>query len=367
MLSRCNLDAKPGSPGCRMSASPTPEQVARAAGLVHVSDEGPGIRRIRRGRGFSYHTASGELITDPEERDRISALAIPPAWTEVWISPEPEGHIQATGRDAEGRKQYRYHPKWMEETARNKFHRMRAFGRTLPRIRRRVRRDLRREGIPRAKVLAVLVRLLDLTGLRIGTEASRRSNGSYGLTTLRRKHVAFMEEGAQLRFRGKGGKVHEVGLADARLAGILQACYEVPGHEMFQYLDEKGDRHPIGSADVNEYIRAAGGKDFTARDFRTWVGSIQALEAMERLRTPGGEDDRERSLLGVLEVVSRTLNNTTSVCREFYVHPLLVEAFLDGRLPELLERIGGRRMRGLRKTEAVFLALMEATGGDCEA
>ncbi|MEX2529596.1 MAG: DNA topoisomerase IB [Gemmatimonadota bacterium] len=343
-----------------MSGSRTPKEVARSAGLVHVSDEGPGIRRIRRGRGFSYHTPSGKLITDTGERDRINALAIPPAWTEVWISPECKGHIQATGRDAEGRKQYRYHSQWIEEAAQSKFHRMRSFGRTLPRIRRRVRRDLRREGIPRTKVLAVLVRLLDLTGLRVGSEASRRNAESYGLTTLRRKHVAFKKGGAQFRFQGKGGKVHEVGLADTRLAGVLHACYEVPGYELFQYLDEKGDRHPIAAADVNEYIRAAGREDFTARDFRTWVGTIQALEAMEQLPTSDDEDDRERNLRQVLEVVSQTLNNTTSVCREFYIHPLLVEAYLDGRLSALLDRVGAPKVRELRRAEEVFLALLEA-------
>lgn len=342
-----------------MSGSRTPGQIARSAGLVHVSDEEPGIRRVRRGRGFSYHTASGKLIEDPDERERLAALAIPPAWNEVWISPNPEGHIQATGRDSEGRKQYRYHPKWIEQAARNKFGRMRSFGGVLPRIRRRVRRDLKREGLPRAKVLAVLVRLLDLTGIRIGTAKTQRTSGAYGLTTLRRKHVSFGDHGALLRFRGKGGQVHEAGLGDARLAEILQSCHEAPGHELFQYVDGDGKRHLIDAGDVNEYIRDAGGGDFTARDFRTWVGSIQALEALQRLPAPDAEDEGKEILDEVLGIVSETLNNTVAVCREFYVHPLLVEACLDGNPTALLAQVDPEPVRELRKAEIAFLALLE--------
>jgi DNA topoisomerase I len=339
--------------------TPTPEEVARAAGLSHVSDEDEGIRRVRRGRGFSYHAPSGELITDDAARERFSALAIPPAWTKVWICPDPDGHIQATGRDAEGRKQYRYHPEWTARTARNKFGSMREFGSVLPRIRRRVRRDLGREGLPREKILAVLVRLLDLTGLRIGSETSRGTNASYGLTTLRRKHVVFQKGGARLRFRGKGGAVQEVGLADDQLAGILQACYDVPGHELFQYLDSAGARHAIDSSDVNDYIRSVSRADVTARDFRTWLGSIQALEAMERLPAPEHEGDRQKALAEVLDVVAETLHNTPAVCREFYVHPALVEAYLGGRLAAMMSRASPRKVRELRRSEARFLALVE--------
>jgi DNA topoisomerase I len=346
-----------------MSGTPSPQALARAAGLRYVSDREPGIRRVRRGRGFSFHAPSGDLVTQTEVRERIAALAIPPAWSQVWISLDPEGHIQATGRDAEGRKQYRYHPKWIERTARNKFHRMGAFGRALPRIRRRVRRDLRRPGLPRQKLLAVLVRLLDLTGLRIGSEVSRRTNGAYGLTTLRRKHVAFEGHEARFRFRGKAGKVHEVSLDDDRLAGILQACYEAPGYELFQYRDEEGARHTIGSTDVNAYIRSAARGDFTARDFRTWVGSIQALEAMERLPPPEDEEDRKAKLREVLEVVSRTLHNTPAVCEEFYVHPALVEGYLGGGFVPGRDRVEAPRIPELRRAEARFLALIEGVDG----
>jgi len=340
-----------------------PEEIAREAGLRYVTDSEPGIRRVRRGTGFSYHTPSDRLVTSKEERGRIEELAVPPAWTEVWICPDPEGHIQATGRDAEGRKQYRYHPAWTELRARRKFHRMAVFGRTLPRIRRRVQRDLRREGMPREKVMAVLVRLLDLTGIRIGNPDSSRNNGSYGLTTLRRKHVDFTDGGARVSFRGKGGKDHEVGLDDERLAGILQACYEIPGHELFQYRDDEGERHPVVASDVNAYIRAAGGEDFTARDFRTWSGTIQLLEALSRL--PAAEDDgtRRKHLKEAFDLVADALGNTPAICREFYVHPVLVDTHMEGCLAEFLESVETEKVRGLRKAERRFLALLEQAEG----
>jgi len=338
-----------------------PEEFAREAGLRYVTDGEPGIRRVRRGKGFSYHTPAGRLVTSKEERERIGELAIPPAWNEVWICADSTGHIQATGRDAEGRKQYRYHPAWTEIRARRKFHRMAAFGRTLPRIRRRVQRDLRREGMPRQKVMAVLVRLLDLTGIRIGNPDSSRNNGSYGLTTLRRKHVDFTDEGARVRFRGKGGKDQEVGLDDERLAGILQACYEIPGHELFQYQDENGERHPVAAADVNAYIREAGGEDFTARDFRTWSGTIQLLEALARL--PSARDDaaRRKQLREGFDLVAGALGNTPAICREFYVHPVLVDTHMEGRLGEFLETVNPEKVRGLRQAERRFLALLDQT------
>lgn len=341
------------------SAPREPGEVAEDAGLRYVTDNEPGIRRVRRGRGFSYHTAKGQLVTADEERERIEALAIPPAWTDVWISSDSRGHIQATGRDAEGRKQYRYHPAWVEIRSRRKFHRMGDFGRALPRIRRRVRKDLRREGMPRQKVLAVLVRLLDITGIRIGNRDSSRKSGSYGLTTLRRKHVAFTDGGARVSFRGKGGKDQEVGLNDERLAGILQACHEIPGYELFQYRDEAGARHSVSGADVNAYIRGAADADFTARDFRTWTGTIQFLEALSRL--PPADDDaaRRRCLREALALVADALGNTPAICREFYVHPVLEETYLEGGLGEFLDTVEPDEIRGLRQAERRFLALLD--------
>jgi DNA topoisomerase I len=338
---------------------PSPEEVALAAGLRYVVEGDPGITRVPRGRGFSYHTASGSLIKSAREKERIRSLAIPPAWTEVWICPHPDGHIQATGRDSEGRKQYRYHPGWMEVRSHDKFQGMVAFGGVLPRIRRRVRRDLRRPGMPRDKVMALLVRLLDLTGIRIGNPDSR-SSGSYGLTTLRRRHVAFQKDGVLLRFRGKGGKAYEVRLSDAGLASHLHSCHEIPGHELFQFVDEEGGRNPVSADDVNDYLRRVSRADITSKDFRTWVGSVQALIALEKLPLPSSETERRENVAHVLDLVSETLRNTPTVCRDFYVHPLLLDTYLDGTLPKLLQKIDAGETRELRLIERRFLALLKA-------
>lgn len=337
----------------------SPEEAARAAGLRYIADDHPGISRIRRGRGFSYHTASGDLIESAREKERIESLAIPPAWTDVWICPQADGHIQATGRDSEGRKQYRYHPTWMEARSQEKFEGMAAFGAVIPRIRRRVRRDLRRSGMPRDKVMALLVRMLDLTGVRIGNPTSRK-NGSFGLTTLRRKHVAFQDDGVLFRFRGKGQKVNEVQLSDTRLASLLQSCYELPGHELFLYVDEDEDRHPIGADDVNHYLRRVSQADVTSKDFRTWMGSVQAFVALEHLPPPSSETEAREKVAEVLDMVAETLQNTPTVSRDFYVHPILLETYRDGSLPELLSELDVRDIRELRVVERRFLALLDA-------
>jgi DNA topoisomerase I len=341
----------------------SPEEVARAAGLRYVVEGDPGITRVTRGRGFSYHAASGSLIKSAREKDRLRSLAIPPAWTEVWICPHSDGHIQATGRDSEGRKQYRYHPDWMEARSHDKFQGMLAFGGVIPRIRRRVRRDLRRPGMPREKLMALLVRLLDLTGIRIGNPTSG-SSGSYGLTTLRRRHVAFQSDGVCFRFRGKGGKAYDVCLSDPGLASVLQSCHEIPGHELFQFVGEDGERHTVSADDVNDYLRRISRADITSKDFRTWVGSVQALIALEALPSPSGEAERRANIAHVLELVSQTLRNTPAVSRDFYVHPLLLDAYLDGTLPKLLRDIDAKETRELRVVERRFLALLEATGSE---
>jgi DNA topoisomerase I len=343
---------------------PTAQEAARGVGLHHVSDEGPGITRVRRGRGFSYHDRTGKLISDSGTKKRIASLVIPPAWGEVWICPDPQGHIQATGRDDQGRKQYRYHPDWVEARSEHKFDRMQAFGAALPRVRRRVRRDLKQPGMPREKVLALLIRLLDLTGVRIGSEAGRRKNDSFGLTTLRRRHLAFKEQGVLFHFRGKGGQPHDVELTDAHLAGILQDCYAIPGHELFQYLDEGGQRHSITSGDVNRHIREISAGDFTAKDFRTWVGSIHAMLALEELPPAKTEADRRSNLNAMLDLVSGALRNTRNVSRDFYIHPVLVEGYLEGRIHPLLQRIEVPRIRELRRAERRFLALLAAIEED---
>lgn len=338
----------------------SPEEVALAAGLRYVVEEDPGITRVPRGGGFSYHTASGSLIKSGREKERLRSLAIPPAWTDVWICPHPDGHIQATGRDSEGRKQYRYHPKWMEVRSQDKFQGMVALGDVLPRIRRRVRRDLRQPGMPQEKVMALLVRLLDLTGIRIGNPDSR-SSGSYGLTTLRRRHVAFQKDGVLFRFQGKGGKAYEVRLSDPGLADILHACHEIPGHELFQFVGEDGERNAVSADDVNSYLRRVSRADITSKDFRTWVGSVHALLALEKLPPPSSEAERRENVAHVLDLVSETLRNTPTVCRESYVHPLLLDTYLDGTLPKLLLKIDAAETRDLRLVERRFLALLKAT------
>jgi DNA topoisomerase IB len=288
---------------------------ARAAGLRYADPAEPGIRRIRRGRGFSYRDAAGRLVKDPATLARIRALAIPPAWREVWICASARGHIQAMGRDARGRRQYRYHADWTKARDQTKFERSIAFARALPRLRRRVARDLRRPGMPRDKVLAAVVRLLDRTLLRVGNERYARENSSFGLTTLRNRHARPDGRGGmRLSFRGKGGKRFEVGLSDRRLVRIIRACQDLPGQRLFEYRDENGDERPVESEDVNDYIRAVTGDDFTAKDFRTWAATVLAAQELRR------NDD----LPAVVRAVAEQLGNTPAVCRRSYINPVVL-------------------------------------------
>jgi DNA topoisomerase-1 len=330
---------------------------ARLAGLRHVTDGKPGIRRRRRGKGFSYLDPAGQPLRDSRERRRIEALAVPPAWTEVWICPLANGHLQATGRDARGRKQYRYHPDWRAGRDETKFGRMVPFGEALPRLRARLDSDLALPGLPREKVLAAVVKLLETTLIRVGNEEYARDNDSFGLTTMRTRHVDIVGATLRFRFRGKSGKEHEVAISDRRLARVVRTCRDLPGYELFQYLDESEERQSVDSADVNEYLRDVTGEDFTAKDFRTWGGTVLALAA---LRTAGavrqageeceegeeGEEgeggpaargaNREREARSaIVEAVKRVadqLGNRPAICRKYYVHPAVIAAFLDGRI-----------------------------------
>jgi len=300
--------------------------------LRYVSDTEPGLRRQRRGRGFSYTGVEGRKIEDAETLARIRALAIPPAWRDVWISPFPDGHVQATGRDARGRKQYRYHPEWREVQDQDKFSRLAAFGAALPRLRRRVRRDLRRSGIPREKILATVVRLLDLTGARVGNEEYRRANDSFGITTLHDRHASVDEPELKLSFRGKGGAPHELSVRDPRLARIVRRCQELPGQRLFQYVDAEGEVRSLGSAEVNDYLRAVAGGDCSAKDFRTWQGSVEALAALRSAGAPLDEATAAATVVGVVDRVAKRLRNTRAVCRKYYIHPALIAAYLGGSL-----------------------------------
>jgi DNA topoisomerase-1 len=306
-------------------------QAARAEGLRYSSDREPGIRRFLRGKHFFYRDAAGRRITDPEVVRRIRKLAIPPAYKDVWICPHPNGHLQATGRDARGRKQYRYHPQWREHRDATKFDRMLDFGRALPRIRRRVAKDLRLRGLPREKVLATLVRLLECTLIRVGNEEYARTNGSFGLTTLRDRHVGTKGSALVLEFRGKSGIAQRALVTDRAVVRIVRDCRDIPGQELFQWIDEKGERRPIGSSDVNDYLREASGGPFTAKDFRTWFATLEALEVLRRQRHASVGEARKQ-VLAAVKAVADKLGNTPAICRKCYIHPDVLSAHEQDKL-----------------------------------
>jgi DNA topoisomerase-1 len=320
----------------RPQRAPDPLESAQAAGLRYVSDASPGIRRRRSGRGFTYVGPDGRPVRDKATLVRIRSLAIPPAYTDVWICPSPSGHLQATGRDARGRKQYRYHPKWREVRDETKFGRMLAFSEALPRLRQRVEDDLAKPGLPREKVLAAVVRLLECTGIRVGNEEYARTNRSFGLTTLRDHHVEISGSTMRFEFRGKSGKTHRVALSDRRLARIVARCQAVPGAELFQYVDDEGGRVAIGSGNVNDYLREITGEDFTAKDFRTWAGTLQAVAALEEFGPAASAREAKSTILRAIDQVAERLNNTRAVCRKYYVHPAVLERYESGTLHQAL-------------------------------
>jgi DNA topoisomerase-1 len=339
-----------------------PQAVAASAGLRYVTDESPGIGRRRHGRGFAYRDAEGRPLRDAATLGRIRALAIPPAWTQVWICPFERGHLQATGRDARGRKQYRYHPVWREVRDATKFDRMLEFGEALPALRERVRRDLRRRGMPREKVLATVVRLLETTCIRVGNEEYHRTNGTVGLTTMRNRHAKVRGGRIFFRFRAKGGTVREVNLADRSVARIVRECQEIPGYELFQYLDEERTPRAVDSADVNDYLREITGREFTAKDFRTWMGTVHAIARL-REEVTRGEPPTKARLIAVIDHVARQLTNTRAVCRKFYVHPGLQEAYLAGELGVRLGALAPTRpLPGLSLDETLLRALLPSLG-----
>lgn len=322
--------------------------------LRYVDDRRPGItRKLIRGH-FAYFDPQGRRIRDEAEIRRINALAVPPAYTEVWICPDPLGHLQATGRDARRRKQYRYHVRWREVRDATKYERMAAFADALPKIRARVARDLRLPDMPWAKVVATVVRLLDVTLVRVGSAEYARDNQSFGLTTLRKRHAAVRAGHLRFHFRGKSGIEHEVEVDDPRIAGIVRRCMELPGRELFQYVDEAGERRPVGSSDINEYLREASGADFTAKDYRTWAGSVFALAALRSIE-PWSATHVRSHLVETVKRVAATLRNTPAVCRRCYIHPAVIEAFEAGALGNLPKT---RTRRGLKQDEAAFAGLL---------
>ncbi len=335
---------------------------AQEAGLRYVSDTMPGIGRRRAGTGFTYVGPDGRKITDRQQVARIRSLAIPPAYTDVWICPYPTGHIQATGRDARGRKQYRYHPKWREVRDVTKFERMLEFSRALPVIRKRVERDMAKQGLTREKVLATVVNLLECTGIRVGNDEYAKANRSFGLTTLRDHHVEISGSKLRFQFRGKSGKIHDVVLTDRRLARIVARCQAVPGETLFQYEDENGVRQTVDSADVNAYLREITGQDFTAKDFRTWTGTLLAVAALRELGPAATAREGKSLVLRAIDRVAELLNNTRAVCRKYYVHPAVFETYLAGTMLKALEngnaRAAAEAAAGLREDEQAVVRLL---------
>ena len=324
-----------------------PEEAAEEAGLRYVSDEQPGYTRKRRGKKFVYYDTEGKEIGDEARIVRLNRLAIPPAYTEVWICPSPNGHLQATGRDARRRKQYRYHDRWREVRDENKYEKMVVFARELPKIRRRVERDLKRSGLPREKVLATVVQLLERTFIRVGNEEYAKENKSFGLTTMRNRHVNVRGAKLRFRFRGKSGREHEIDLEDRRVARIIKKLQELPGQELFQYLDEKGERRQVTSDDVNAYLRNITDEDFTAKDFRTWAGTVLAAMALKAQEPFENKSQAKKNVKTAITAVARMLGNTPAICRKCYIHPAVLENYVDGTL---IEGLKGRTEKTLRES-----------------
>ena len=311
------------------------QQAARDASLRYVTDDQPGIHRLSIRSGFRYTSPDGKVLRDRTTLGRIRSLAIPPAYRDVWICPHPEGHLQATGRDDRGRKQYRYHPRWREVRDGAKYGRMVEFARSLPKLRKQLTSDLRRKGLPREKVLAAVVTLLEQTLIRVGNEEYARTNGSFGLTTLRDRHVDISGVTVHFRFKGKSGVKNDLALSDKRLATVLKRCQDLPGQDLFQYVDEAGGQHTVGSADVNAYLRECTGQDFTAKDFRTWNGTVHAAAELGACLVFQSMAEAKRNVIAAVSRVAERLNNTAAVCRKCYIHPSVIEAYLDGNLPSI--------------------------------
>ncbi|RWA73082.1 DNA topoisomerase IB [Mesorhizobium sp.] len=336
---------------------------ADRASLSYVSDADPGIRRLRKGKGFSYLGPNGNPV-NAATLARVKAIVIPPAWTDVWISPDPNGHIQATGRDQRGRKQYRYHRQWTEERDGVKYSSLVAFAEALPDLRRQIDADLRRHGLPLERVVASVVWLLDNTMIRIGNAAYARDNKSFGLTTLRDRHVEITGSSLRFAFKGKSGKEWKLRLVDRRVAKIVRGAQDLPGQKLFQYLDEGGDRRPLRSEDVNRYIREASGSEFSSKHFRTWGGTIHATALFAQAELPESVTQRKRVMNGIVDKVAERLGNTRAVCRQCYIHPLVFEAWSEGKLLDEMAEANKRKrlIPGLDEEETLVLRWLKARG-----
>ncbi|HEU4939109.1 MAG TPA: hypothetical protein VFT39_21825 [Vicinamibacterales bacterium] len=346
----------------RRTAQIDPRESAIAAGLHYTTDSRPGIKRLRHGSSFRYVNPNGRTIRDAHELARIRSLVIPPAWKDVWISPDARGHLQAVGRDARGRKQYRYHSKWRVVRDETKYYRLIGFAEGLPAIRSRTARDLRSPRLTREKVLAAVVQLLEKTLIRVGNDEYARDNQSFGLTTLRDGHVAVIGGKVRFSFRGKSGVAHDIQLDDRRLARTIRACRDLPGYELFQYIGEDGERHAIGSADVNAYLKEITGEDYTSKDFRTWAGTVLAAQTLHEFETFESDAQAKRNIVTAVETVAKRLGNTKAVCRKCYIHPAILESYMDGSLVKILVGRAGRESRkasDLSQAEAAVLGFLQ--------
>jgi DNA topoisomerase I len=345
-----------------LEAALDPVVAAKRAQLRYVSDSAPGITRHKARNGFDCRLPEGALVRDIETLRRIRSLVIPPAWTEVWICLDPNGHLQATGRDQRGRKQYRYHPRWREVRDEAKYGKLLIFAKALPLIRARVEEDLRRRGLPRERVLAAIVRLMELTFFRVGNTEYAKTNKSFGLTTLRDRHVAIEGGRIHISFRGKSGKQHETDINDRRLARIIKDCRDVPGYELFQYIDDDGERRTVDSDDVNAYLREITGEDITAKDFRTWAATHLAAQALREFEHFDSETKRKKAIVDAVKKVASHLGNTPAICRRSYIHPAVLDGYMDGTLLEALvdetHRYLEENIHGMEPEEAAVTAFL---------
>jgi DNA topoisomerase I len=345
-----------------LSTEAEPREAAASAGLRYVTDRIPGLRRLRVGKGFRFVTPRGTTVRG-KDLERIHALAIPPAWKDVWVCPDARGHLQATGRDARGRKQHRYHPRWRKVRDEAKYGRILEFAAALPALRKRANTDLSGNALSRRKVVAAVVQLLERTLIRVGNDEYARDNQSFGLTTMRDTHAHVTRSTIRFRFKGKSGKFHDIAFADARLARIVRRCQELPGRELFQYLDDDGKVQDVGSADVNDYLREVTGRDFTAKDFRTWIGTVLAARALHEMKEFASDAQAKRNVLTAVEAVAEMLGNTRAVCRKCYIHPAIIDSYLDRSLAQTLSARAGARLaqspNSLNRTETAVLALLQ--------
>lgn len=341
-----------------------PAQAATAAGLRYLPDTKPGLTRKPAGKNFKYYNAKGEQVTDERTLERIKKLVIPPAWTQVWICPSPNGHIQATGRDLKGRKQYIYHPEWQQNRSQSKFSRMLAFGKMLPAIRQQIEVDLKKPALNRQKITAIALNLLDQTLIRIGNKSYARTNKSYGLTTLRDRHVTISGSEIKFEFVGKKGVAHSITVHDRKLAQLVKKCRDIPGYDLFQYYDENGDRQTLDSGDVNTYLKEVTQTDFSAKDFRTWGGTVRMIACLEQMLDENPELEKEKTVKEAFKVVAKGLGNTPTVCSKYYVHPEIINMFRDDRLMNFLKKHDAAKTTTsyLSPTEELVMKMLKKLG-----